>query len=152
MTADVRKYIGDAITAHPDASAQEIAVYAADAVPVKELRVCLAAALVDMSRHLIGNGRRNAMDGALNSNSPKMRDRASWWAKMLGERVNVGGVWKVLADCTFDDLQACIDDREMLISRISGQIDNYKRLQKLLIEHRAKTVAEVPDQTEWADQ
>jgi len=69
--------------------------------------------------------------------SPKVKERANWWAKMLTEQVSVNGKWKMLCDCTFDDLQACIDDREQLISRVSGQIDNYKRLQKLMIQHKA---------------
>lgn len=146
-------YLRDALADNPDADVYELAALASDAVPEDVVRRVLTLALVPIAREVVGSSRRNSMDGlSPNNNSPKMRDRASWWAKMLTERVSVGGVWKLLGECTFDDLQECIDGREQLISRVSGQIDNYKRLQKLMIQHKAKQVADVPAQSEWADQ
>jgi hypothetical protein len=147
-TSGVRRYVKQALTDHPDAGPQEIATYAAAQVPQKELRDCLAEALVDLSRILIGTGRRDALDGAVGNNSPKMQDRALWWTQMLTERVNIGGEWKALGDCTLDDLAACIAEREKLIGRISDQIDNYRRLQKLMIENKAQRVSDIPAQTE----
>lgn len=148
--SEVRKYVRDAIAAHPEYGPQEIAVSAAEQVPANLLRTCLAEALVDEARTLIGASRRQSMDNTV-SDSPKMRDRAQWWSQMLTERVNVNGTWMALGDCSFDDLQVCIDEREKLISRVSDQIENYKRLQKLMVEHKAKRVSDVPAQSKWAD-
>ncbi|CNH19124.1 Uncharacterised protein [Mycobacterium tuberculosis] len=79
-----------------------------------------------------------------------MRDRASWWAQMLTERVKVGDAWIALGDCTYEDLQECIDEREKLIARVSGQVDNFKRLQKLMKDHKAQRLSDVPAQEAWA--
>lgn len=150
MTADLKSLLRQAIADHPGKSPAEIAFIVAENAPMKLLRGFLAQALVDMARNAIGERRRDSLDGAVGENpSPKLRDRASWWTRMLAERVNVNGRWIVLGECTYDDLQACIDDREKLIGRIHGQIENYKRLQKLMAQHGAKTVSDVPAQTEW---
>ncbi|WP_230870814.1 hypothetical protein [Mycobacterium canetti] len=150
--SEVKQYVREALHALPGAGAVDVAAAAAEQVPAGRLRVCLAEALVDMARLLAAQSRRDALDNSLSNDSPKVRDRASWWAQMLTERVHVNGLWMALGDCTFDDLQACIDERERLISRVSGQIENYKRLQKLMIQHKAQRVCDVPAQTEWADQ
>lgn len=151
MSADLRKLLKDAIAEYPDAEVSEIATLVANTAPAKSLRSFLAETLVDEVRNLMGESRRDSMDGALGDRppSPKMRDRASWWADMLLQRVHVNGKWISLSDCTFDDLQACIDEREQLISRVSGQIENYKRLQKLMTEHGSRRVADIPAQQEW---
>ncbi|ORV82867.1 hypothetical protein AWC11_23190 [Mycobacterium interjectum] len=145
----VREYVVEAIAAHPSADVREIAEAAAGLAPAKELRSCLAEALVHVVREEIGRTRRDSIDGALGKKSPKLRDRASWWEKMLTERVNIGGALKPLGDCTFDELGLCIASREKLIGQISEQIDNYKHLQKLMVEHGAGRVRDIPAQTEW---
>lgn len=146
----IYKYVRTALAAHPGTDASGLSVYASNLVPAKELRGCLAGAIVHIAREEIGKARRDSMDNALGDKppSPKMQDRASWWSQMLSEMVSVNGEMKALGDCTFDDLQACIDDREQLINRISGQVENYKRLQKLMVQHRAKVVSDVPPRTD----
>jgi hypothetical protein len=147
----VNDYVWQALDAHKGCSSEEVAIYAADLVPGKELRACLAQALVHVCRELEGKSRRRSMDAALNDRpvSPKLRARASWWAQMLSETVRVNGERKVLGDCTFDDLEACIADRQHLVGHIEKQIDNYQRLQKLMLNHSAKQVSDIPPQTEW---
>lgn len=144
-------YIGQALDAHQGCAPEEMAVHASNLVPVSELRICLAQALVHTCREQMGRSRRQSMDNALGDApvSPKLRDRASWWAQMLIETVSVNGESKALGDCTFDDLEACIADRHTLVERVQGQIDNYQRLQKLLLNHSAKRVSDIPPQTEW---
>lgn len=157
MSADTqvdspRAYVRAVLSDHPDADIYELARIAADAVEEQDLRLVLAAALVQVAREVVGDSRRDSMSNLGGGNrSPKQRGIANWWAKMLTEQVSVNGKWKTLRDCTFDDLQACIDEREQLISRVGGQIENYKRLQKLMVQHKAKQVSDVPAQTEWTD-
>lgn len=152
MSSELRGYVKAAIAEHPDAGVQELAIYASNAIPVKQLRIFMAESLVDLVRQLVGDSRRKSMDNALGDGptiSPKMRDRASWWAQMLTERVNVDGEWKALGDCTADDLTSVIDEREKLMNRISGQIENFKQLRKLMAEHDAEYVSNIPPQKSW---
>ena len=148
----VTKYIKETIAAHPDADPHEIASETAATVPTEELRACLSEALVDLARITLGAHRRGAMDNAVGpARSPKVEERASWWAKMLAERVYVGDEWKTLGQCTYDDLGEVIGARKELIARISGQIENFERLQQLMIHHEVERVSDIPPQSEWVD-
>jgi hypothetical protein len=76
--------------------------------------------------------------------SPKVDRHGLWWAEALKERVPVGdGEWKRLGDCTIDDLQHSIAEREALIGTVRGQINNYASLIAVMRRHGAARVSDL---------
>lgn len=69
------------------------------------------------------------------------------WAKVLSERVHVGPAptdWKLFGDCTVDDLDFMAGEREQIAEANHVKAEQYRKVRKLLVEHGASTVRDLP--------
>ncbi|DAZ89914.1 Uncharacterised protein [Mycobacteroides abscessus subsp. abscessus] len=138
--------------ASDDATPQRIAAGLAEQMTENEARTHLVMLMTDVVRALIRERRNTALAKAMSelrgdkaNQSPKLAARREWWQEMLESRVHVGANdWKRLGDCTAGDLEFCIAEREIQINRTHQQIDNYRHLIKLMDEHHAETVDQLP--------
>lgn len=75
----------------------------------------------------------------------KVRTIRENWERALRSRLHVGaGEWKLLAECTRDDLLCAALEREMLAEQNAAAARNYTALAELLTMHGAATVADLP--------
>ena len=89
---------------------------------------------------------RNATMNSGKSRSPKLEERRTWWARMLAERVHVGdSKWKPLGDCTVDDIDFCISERNDQVGALLGQIAKFETIRDAMLSHSVVTAAELPD-------
>ncbi|PKQ59769.1 hypothetical protein B5566_02700 [Mycobacterium sp. MHSD3] len=151
--ATLREHVQAAIAkSKDDATPQEIAQAAADAMNEVEAKKFLAEMLVATVSECIRNVRNSALnevcgkgDGAPQPRSPKLDARKQMWNRLLEAKVRVGeNRYKPMADCTVRDLQFCISDRKLLIGRVTNQIANYELLVDAMRKHRASTVGALP--------
>lgn len=146
LDALVREVAAD----HPDSNPRELAGFVAKLTPQEDLIAFYADALVDRVRHILGDERRGSMVEGSNR-SPKLEQRRDWWREMLVSRVHVGGGnWKQIGECTIDDLTACITERQQNVERLGVQIENFKRLAKLMASKGARIVSDLPPQANWS--
>lgn len=71
-----------------------------------------------------------------------------WWQQVLRDRVHCGpsaADWKLLGDCTFDDLMFAAGERRTQAERQLAKADQYSQLAQLVRDHRVKTVGALPD-------
>lgn len=80
------------------------------------------------------------------SPSSKVAGIREYWRGVLRETIKVGvGEWKFLAECTETDLDFAAGVREDNAARNMAQAERLRRLGKLLAEHGADTVGDLPD-------
>lgn len=159
MSNELRELIRSTAEEYPFADPLELAHHVAKLTPKHSLHDFYVEALNQVVSNVLGESRRNAFKALQqpqpqprpgNANhSPKLAQRRDWWAELLRQRVPVGHVWKVIGECTADDLQACIAEREKHIAGFRLQIANFAHLQALLHKHDVRTVAELPPQEKW---
>lgn len=153
MSAELRSLVREVAAEHPHADPREIARYVAKLTEEEDLQNFYAEALVDVVSQILGAQRRDAMDQKpekQNNKSPKLEQRRNWWKDLLAARVHVGkSEWKVLANCTVDDLQFCINERAAHIAGVQAQIENFKTLAALMVKNGARTVSDLPAQEKW---
>ena len=88
----------------------------------------------------------HATAAAGGSPSSKVAGIREYWRGVLRERISVGdGEWKFLAECTETDLDFAAGLREDHAARTLAQAERLRRLGKLLVEHGADTVGDLPD-------
>lgn len=150
----MRQLMRQVINDHPDAAPRELAEIAAKLTDQQKILEFYTDALVAVARELLREERNAALSGVANgeptatpNRSAKLRDRRSWWQRMLDSRVHVGsGRWKRLADCTVEDLRYIINEREDEIAALRININRYQSLIDKMQAHGAKTVADLPEQ------
>lgn len=98
-------------------------------------------------RDTLGGDRRTALSessGSLNGRSHKLSRRREWWSRVLATRVpTADGSWKLLGQCTVDDLAHCIAERHELIVRTRMQIEHYEHLIQAMTTHGAAIVSDL---------
>lgn len=90
----------------------------------------------------------SSSEGALDSGqSAKVAGIRTWWRSSLRERIHVDGEagWKMLADCTRDDLMYAAKERWEAADRTKAVGDKFSRLAELLDRFDAATVGDLPD-------
>jgi len=86
---------------------------------------------------------RPAAGGSPSHKGARIREH---WRKALRDRMPVGdGEWKFLAECTGVDLDYAAGLREDHAARTLAHAEQLRRLGKLLVEHDADTVGDLPD-------
>lgn len=133
----IRKVAAD----HPGESPTLIAHYVAKKTPHALIEEFYTQALRGVVNEVLGYSRRSSMDRALSGAaaapvSAKLAERRRYFSSMMEESVRGREGWKLLGDCTIDDLKFCIEDRLALIDRTQGQIDYYSRIICLMEQHR----------------
>lgn len=152
----IRQVIGNTGLVDP----REIAEVVADRTPDSEVRGFYAKMLVQEVRMHLSNERRNIFSQAGSEPNPdtdptvgksglkplgKARTRATvardWWADFTSTRVHVGQQsWKLLGDCTFDDLRSMHDERASHADRVLQEAHRFDVLSKLLEEEGVESV------------
>lgn len=66
------------------------------------------------------------------------------WQKHLRDRVHCPDGWKLLADCTYDDLLAAAVERRELADRNQARARQYDGWARLLTEHDVTTFGDLP--------
>lgn len=144
----LRGLIREVATDMPCADPREIASRVEKLTTNEQVSAFYTEALVPVVRDLLREQRNTALAQAVagaHRVSPKVAAVRDWWTEMLAARVHVGGShWKLLGDCTADDLRFCISEREAEIERIQAQVARYERLLAAVIEHGAAKVSDLP--------
>jgi len=145
MSASLTAMIRDIAEANPNAHPHKIARLVAEATDTDDVFEFYVIAL----ERLVSDRIRVDRNAALNNKSgrsPKREERASWWARVLKERVYVGdGRYKTLGDCTDEDLSFCIEERHDQIGRLYGQIAKFEAIRSAMRERGAGVVADLPE-------
>lgn len=81
------------------------------------------------------------------SKSPRVQQRRKWWDRFMSERVPVGdSQWKLIADCSKDDLEHVIAVREGQIAALAEQNAKYRKLIDAMDRFSAEKVSDLsPD-------
>jgi len=152
MTFSLRALVREVIESGvigPEAVAAEVA----GRVNNKLLRDALGEALVVYARHEIDLDRRGnvILSGAGQGNSGQsskvaaIREHAERWRRALADQVNTADGYKVLGECTYDDLMFAAEQRRAVAARTLAKADQFESLALLLKRHGAETVAELPE-------
>jgi hypothetical protein len=158
MNHDLQALIKATIVKYPHAGPEELAMYVVQATPAGDVKAFYAHLLIGVCRTTINVHRSGSKHGPRPQPkptqsprpSPKLEERRTWWAEMLTvEMVLADKSRKVLGDCTTDDLQYCIKDREQYIEFLDNQIYNLQQIVELMGRHRVATVRELPEQQQW---
>ena len=149
MSSELRAFIREVAAEQPEATPGEIASTVATLTKGSDLRRFLEEALYPLVCDLLRGGRRNAMDNALGGNpggggrSYKLEERREHFAQLMSERVRGSDGWKLVGDCTIEDLRFCIQRRHELIARTHNQINNFEQLIALMKKHKATFAREL---------
>lgn len=77
--------------------------------------------------------------------SKRFERRRSAWARMLDERVLVGGVYKRQGDCTVADLEAAVADRREHVERVRWHVARLESFIAAMNAHGVSTLGELPE-------
>lgn len=138
------------VSEHMDADArpEEIAQAVIDKAGDDLASVFLLELVTEAVRNTLSGQRRGALSqggssdgGTFSHKQARVRD---WWQRALNTRYPVGGGnWKLLRDCTVDDLLHCIAEREAMIERTRAQIDKLNGIVTAMREHNAATAGDL---------
>lgn len=129
----------------PDSHPHKLARLVAERTQPEDMFEFYVAALERLVSDQIRSS-RNATLNSKQSRSPKREERKSYWARFLAVRVCVGDSrYKVMADCTVEDLTACISERVDQIGALQGQIVKYEAIRDAVVAHGVATVGELPE-------
>lgn len=156
MSIDIRALARDAIAESPSHDPHVVAKIAAGKITGEQAIDLVEVLFPDVVRRIYRNDRNDALAdgrGGTTHNSyrgnvpPKLRDRQDWWTRLLETNVHVGaGEWRPVGDCTVDNLEAAIMERQQQIAKLGNVIRDFGRLVDLLREHEVMVVRELPPQ------
>lgn len=117
-----------------------------------ELMEAIVALALPAIRVSLNQGRSSATTaykrsvvGVSPAGSNRFERRRSAWTRMLDERVLVGGVYKRQGDCTVEDLQAAMADRQDHIARVKWHIDRLAAFIWAMEREGVDTLGELPE-------
>jgi hypothetical protein len=130
---------------HPDEHPHKIASLMADLVEPNDAHRVLAYLFVGHVNDSIRLD-RNAALNSKKGRSPKLEERASWWRRVLEQRVHIGeSKFKSLSSCTVDDLIFCIGERRDQVSALEGQIAKFELFLAAMELAGVATVGDLPE-------
>lgn len=131
-------------------SPRELASALLRAVPADRLRDALQQALPAYASTLIVGARRFSQDPP--TTKPPAKANQSWKVRLAWERrvkrdriPGADGEWKTLAEATERDLLAAAHALTEQAQKLIGKAERYEKLARVLAEHGADTVADLPD-------
>lgn len=139
----------------------EIAAKVLDSIPTEHLRDVLQMTLRQYVLTVVSRDRfRTAhppkvLAGTANPSTKVLaiREYGKAW---LRTRECIGGEWKLLGNCTYNDLMVLADTRKKAAERYLAKAEKYRRLAKELVRANASTPLELEqrgvDLTWWEDQ
>jgi hypothetical protein len=153
---DLGDLIRDHLAANPFETDEVIARGVVDATPdhqVVEFYTTAVRRLVADYRRL---ARNEAVSNALSENPPdfhqprtrsrKVSSIRTWWAMMLESSVKLGdGAYHLLGDCTLDDIDYLISDREARAVELQKKAAEYQRLRDHMVDSGVKRLRDAPE-------
>lgn len=132
------------------ASPEEVAAAVARGVPAKRVRAVLVEALTAYVRTTMQQRRAHnpiladeqRTQSARSSKVAAIRDS---WASALRDRVHVSDGWKLLGECTFEDLMFAAAERREHAARNLAKADQFEALASRLESAGVETVADLPE-------
>lgn len=98
-----------------------------------------------ISEERISHGPAAPVTSTVNSGrSRKVRAIREDWQRRLDDRLHGQSEWKLLRDCTYEDLTAAAAERRDLAARNEAWARTYDEWARLLTEHDVKTFGELP--------
>lgn len=116
-------------------------------IPKAQIRVALSQALRLYVRQVISEARNggSATVTPIRPNaSAKVAAIRDGWQRRLRDRVHVADSWKLLADCTYDDLLAAAAERRTLADQNNARARQFDGWARLVNEYDAATFADLP--------
>lgn len=98
---------------------------------------------LDAHTAVAGGGRKPNRSGRLAA----IRDRHAAWKRA---RYVIDGTWKMLADCTVDDVLALAAQRRDVAARNTAEAERFDQLARVMKDAGAVTVADLDDDVEVA--
>lgn len=150
---NLRALIRDILTACDEADPGVIAEAVIVRIPDEELRDALHQTMRYFVRQIISELRiaNSPQPGPITGPMPARARSAKNiairqdWQSRLHDRVHVGGSeWKLLRDCTYDDLMAVARERSDLALRNALWADTYEGWASLLASHRVAVFGDLP--------
>lgn len=147
---DIRKAVLAVIDETDLATPEEIAAKVAESVPGRELRSVLAFVLRDFVRVELGRGRMASRapersTSAKPQRSAKVASIRDYGRRWLRDREFVGDTWKLLGDCSYENLRYLEADRVQNAARSTAAATRYGHLADLVKKHKTDRVAGLPD-------
>ena len=155
----LRRMIRDTVANHPNDDPGKVAAIVNDLVEDDDLRDLFAVTLYPYVVNVIGEDRRRAMDSVLaepvvppatqagSNYSVKLAERRAYQDSMrqlFRCKVNLGAnEWKLIGDCTVDDLTIAIEQRQQLIDRTEKQIANLRHVITLMRRKKAVVASDI---------
>lgn len=126
----------------------EIAAKVAENVPSRELRrvvgELLPAYVREVNRHRrnLGLTSENANQSARSSKVAAFRAIGRAW---LRNRIQVESGWKLLADCSYEDLMWAAENRRQIAAQNFAKAEEYEALAQHVQAHGVDRLADLPD-------
>jgi len=155
------EYVREVIDGTDLASPAEIAEHIVNTLDPHQLRAALRQALPTYVRAVVAHERTKTRLGGMlppvtgsgptgppntSAKVRAIRNAAPGWKQALHDRIHVGGGnWKLLGDCTYDDLLFAANERRAYAKRNSEAADRFDRLAALLHRVGARSVAALPE-------
>lgn len=135
----VRQVLDDSVLTDPGLIAEE--VYRRTAAKDR------GAAYQQALRHFVRQVASEQRGATTITAGPSKATRArEWWQRSMRDRIHVNGDagWKMLADCTRDDLLYAAAERREQADRNRAKAQQYEALASLLDANSAATVRDLP--------
>lgn len=151
MTTTLYDMIRSTLDRSTETDPRVIATEVLAALPDEGWRKMVAPALVSYVSSFVTRSRQGVPaqpDRPKIVRSAKVAGIRDDWQRFLGERVQVEGTWKRVAECTVSDVQALAQERYEVAAR---NVAHAKRFEKLAREMQAQGAVTVADFEPGAD-
>jgi hypothetical protein len=147
MSTELRDLIREVMDDHPRADPRELARHVAKLTPKADVMTFYEDTLVDYVSSMLRTERNTALDAARpkGNYSKKLQRCRDGWKALCASRVHIGQTqWKLLGDCTVDELEFCASERRENATENIRRAEEYERYAELMREHRAKKFRDLP--------
>lgn len=147
-TFSLRHVVHDVLTETDLADPSDVANAVLARIPEDLSRVALAQALRGYVRQVIGQARMTRPE----QDTEQKPTGRSWkrdalregWRDRLHDRTHVENGWKLLAECTYEDLLAAAAERRDLAERNLASAQQYEKWASLVSEYGVETFGDLP--------
>lgn len=113
-------------------------------VPARARVEALTQALVRLAPTIAGAQRRQAMSVASSPGRDRWSDAgAIYRSHMLDQRISLANGWKLMRDCTADDMREAAEIRRSHARAVLSQAKLFDEIAALLVERGARTVGDL---------
>ncbi|MDQ6524285.1 hypothetical protein RB608_11770 [Nocardioides sp. LHD-245] len=146
----LRHCVRDVLSRTSEADPGVLAGLVLDEIPADAREVALAQAMRLFVRQIISENRTAHHRGSSapvhrSGQSVKVAAIRDNWQRRLHDRVHgADSQWKILADCTYEDLCAAANEREELAARNSAWAREYRAMASAVLDAGAETFSDLP--------